>query len=265
MARNPKEGRKITSVSRALSIIELFDYDTIELGITEISNRLDLHKSTVSGLVNTLYASGYLDQNPSTRKYFLGMKIVEKAFVVLDNFDIVKTARTHMKRLRIWRDETVNLAILDDDEVLYIDRELGTRTLGMQSHVGKREKAHSTALGKALLSQLDEDELGEYLSKYSLDPITPNTITRPKKLRQELTNFRHQGYAVDMEENEIGGVCIAAPIVDLQGNTLAAISISLPIARLETSEIPLLGKKLIETATAISEDIGYVSNWINKR
>ena len=131
--------------------------------------------------------------------------------------------------------------------------------------VGKREKAHSTALGKALLSQLDEVELGEYLSKHSLNPITPNTITRPKQLRQELAIIRHEGYAVDMEENEIGGVCVAAPIVDHQGNTLAAISISLPIARLETSEIPSLGEKLIDTAEAISEDIGYVSHWINRK
>lgn len=127
MARRPDPvGRRIASVSRALSIIDLFDSDTTELGITEISKRLYLHKSTVSGLVNTLQAYGYLDQNPSNRKYYLGMKIVEKAFVALDNFDVVNTARKHMERLRNWRDETVNLAILDSDEVLYIDRELGT-------------------------------------------------------------------------------------------------------------------------------------------
>jgi len=260
MARRPDQvGRRITSVSRALSIIELFDSDTSELGITEISKRLNLHKSTVSGLVNTLQASGYLDQNPSTRKYYLGMKIVEKAFIALDNFDVVKIARTHMERLRNWRDETVNIAILDNDEVLYIDRELGTQTLGMQSHVGKREKAHSTALGKSLLSQLNEAELEEYLNKHSLNPVTPNTITQPKELSQELEIIRGQGYAVDMEENEIGGACVAAPIMNYLGNTIAAISISVPVVRLEPSEIPLLGEELVETAEAISKDLGYIS------
>jgi DNA-binding IclR family transcriptional regulator len=109
------------------------------------------------------------------------------------------------------------------------------------------------------LSQLNEVELGEYLSKNSLNPVTPNTITRPTKLRQELAIIRHQGYAVDMEENEIGGICVAAPILDYQGNAIAAISISVPVARLNREETPQLGKKVIETAHAISEEMGYIS------
>ncbi len=254
-----ESGRMIASVSRALSILDLFDHNTTELGITEISHLLDLHKSTISGLVNTLQASGYLDQNPSTRKYRLGLKIVERAILALSGLEVSRIARPYMLQLRDWRDETVNLAILNDDEVLYIERELGTRTLGMQSHVGKREKAHSTALGKALLSQLTEVELGEYLSKYSLNPVTPNTITQPQKLRQELEIIRRQGFATDMEENEIGGVCVAAPILDYQGNAIAAISISIPMARLKRIETPKLGKKVIETAKAISKEMGYIS------
>lgn len=255
----PGSGRTIASVSRALNIIDLFNHNTTELGITEISHLLGLHKSTVSGLVNTLQASGYLDQNPSTRKYRLGLKIVERAILALNSLEVSRIARPHMLQLRDWRDETVNLAILDNDEVLYIERELGSKTLGMQSHVGKRERAHSTALGKALLSQLTEVEFGEYLSKYSLNPITPNTITQPEKLRQELEMIRRQGYATDMEENEIGGVCVAAPILDYLGNAIAAISISIPMARLNREETPRLGKKVIETASAISKEMGYIS------
>lgn len=125
--------------------------------------------------------------------------------------------------------------------------------------MGKREKSHSTALGIALLSQLNEAELEEYLNKHSLNPITPNTITRPKKLREELEIIRHQGYAVDLEENEIGGICIAAPIMDYQGNAIAAISISIPVARLNREETPRFGKKIIETAHAISKELGYIS------
>ncbi len=252
-------GRSISSVSRALSIIDLFDNNRTELGITEISHLLGLHKSTVYGLVNTLETSGYLAQNPLTRKYHLGLKIVERAFLAIDNLEVAKVARPYMLQLKDWCNETVNLALLDDDEVLYIDRELGTKTLGMHSYVGKREKAHSTALGKTLLSQLKEVELEEYLSKHPLNPVTPNTITQPKELRQELEMTRRQGFAVDMEENEIGGACVGAPIMDYQGNTIAAISISIPVARVELSEIPLLGKKLVETAEAISKDLGYIS------
>ena len=136
----------------------------------------------------------------------------------LNNLEVAKVARPYTLHLRDWRDEVVNLVILDNDEVLYIDRELGTQTLGMQSYMGKREKVYSTALGKTLLSQLNEVELEEYLSKHPLNPVTPNTITQPKKLRLELEIPRRQGYSVDMEESKIGGACVAAPIMDYRGD-----------------------------------------------
>jgi len=250
-------GRGIASVCRALRVLELFDAHTAELGITEMAERLDLHKSTLAGLVYTLENSGYLEQNPTTRKYRLGVKLVERAFVALGHLEVTRVALPHLERLRDWRDETVNLAVLDEDEVVYVERLLSSQTLGMRSEVGKRAMAHSTALGKALLSQLPRSELDAFLANCELPPVTPNTITKPKKLKHELNLVRSRGYAVDMEEDQIGGVCVAAPVFDHKGKAIAAVSISVPIARLRPSEVSHFGAEVMRTARAISEDLGY--------
>lgn len=257
-SQRSRGGREIASVRRALSILELFDVHTAELGITEMAERLDLHKSTVAGLVYTLESSGYLEQNPTTRKYRLGVKLVERAFVALGHLEVTRVALPHLERLRNWRDETVNLAVLDRDEVVYIERLLSSQTLGMRSEVGKRAMAHSTALGKALLSQLPRSELEAFLANCDFPRVTPNTITQPKQLKHELDLVRSRGYAVDMEEDQIGGACIAAPIFDHRGKAIAAVSISVPIARLRPSEVSHFGAKVMRTACAISEDLGYV-------
>lgn len=257
-SRRSRGERGIASVCRALSILELFDAHTAELGITEMAERLDLHKSTLAGLVYTLESSGYLEQNPTTRKYRLGVKLVERAFVALGHLEVTRVALPHLERLRNWRDETVNLAVLDGDEVVYIERLLSSQTLGMRSEVGKRAMAHSTALGKALLSQLPRSELDTFLADRDLPPITPNTITESQEFKQELDLVRSRGYAVDMEEDQIGGACIAAPIFDHKGEAIAAVSISVPVARLRPSEVPDFGARVMRTAHSISEDLGYV-------
>ena len=186
------------------------------------------------------------------------MKLVERAFVALGHLEVTRVALAHLERLRKWRDETVNLAVLDCDEVVYIERLLSPQTLGMRSEVGKRAMAHSTALGKALLSQLSKSELATFLANCDLPPVTPNTITEPEELKHELDLVRSRGYAVDMEEDQIGGACIAAPIFDHRGKAVAAASISVPLARLRPSELPGFGAKVTGTARAISEDLGYV-------
>jgi len=257
-SQRSRGGRGITSVCRALSILELFDAHTAELGITEMAARLALHKSTLAGLVYTLERSGYLEQNPATRKYRLGVKLVERAFVALGHLEVIRVALPHLERLRNWRDETVNLAVLDGDEVVYIERLLSSQTLGMRSEVGKRAMAHSTALGKALLSQLPKNELDALLANCDLAAITPNTIIEPQELKCELELIRNRGYAADMEEDQIGGACIAAPIFDHRRKAIAAVGIPMPIARLSPAEIPDFGAKVMGAAQAISQDLGYM-------
>jgi DNA-binding IclR family transcriptional regulator len=249
---------KIGSVQRAIDILNLFDQQNPELGTTEIARALGLHKSTAASLVSTLAANGFLTQNPETRKYRLGLKLVERAFAMLDQIEIRRIAYPALQQLRDQWNETVNLAILDGPDVVFIERMLGTKALGMRSEVGRRERAHSTALGKAILSCYPTSKVHEWINTYGLPPVTPKTITDPDQFLVELERVREQGYAVDDEENEIGGRCVGVPIFDHTGTVVAAVSISAPTARLPLEDVPRMGAMVRETAKTISRNLGYL-------
>ncbi len=250
--------KKIGSVQRAIDILNLFNGQSPELGTTEIARALGLHKSTVASLVYTLEANGLLNQNPNTRKYRLGLKLVERAFALLDQVEVRKVANRHLQDLRDRWNESVNLAVLDGPDVVYIERLLGTKALGMRSEVGWRAPAHSTALGKAILSCLPLSQVQTLISEHGLPSVTAKTITDSTQFLQELDRTRERGYAIDDEENEIGGRCIAVPVFDHTGQVVAALSISAPTARLQMSDVPEAGGMVRETAKAISRDLGYI-------
>lgn len=252
-----KAPRMIKSLQRAINILDLFDEQTADLGITEIAEKLGLHKSTAAGLVYTLEHNRYLEQDPETRKYSLGFKLVERASTLLDQFDVRKAARPHLEELIAWCDESVNLAIRDGGQVVYIERLTTTRSLGMRAKVGYRTPLHCTALGKAFLSCMHPKRVEELLAQYGLPALTDNTITDLGQFLQEIERTRVQGFAVDDEEIEIGVRCVAAPIFDHTGQSVAAVSISSPVLRLPLSEIPLYGQRVVEAANAISAKLGY--------
>jgi DNA-binding IclR family transcriptional regulator len=250
--------KKIGSIQRALDILNLFSSQSSELGTTEIARALGLHKSTTASLVYTLEANGFLSQNPDTRKYRLGLKLVERAFAMLDQVEVRQVAYPFLRELRDQWNETVNLAILDGPDIVYVERMLGTKALGMRSEVGRRAPAHSTALGKAILSCLPVATVQAFVCQYGLPAMTPRTITDPDKFLVELEKTREQGYAVDDEENEIGGRCVAVPVFDHTGQPVAAASVSAPTARLPVSEFQQAGAMVRETAKSISRGLGYM-------
>jgi DNA-binding IclR family transcriptional regulator len=257
-AQNNQPKRKvIASVQRALDILNLFDSTHFEWGNAEIARQLGLNPSTVAGLVSTLKTNHYLNQNPANRKYRLGIKLVEKASLLLEQLDLRKVASPYLETLRDWCNESINLAIRDNEDVVYIERIFGNHSLGIRSELGKRAPVHSTALGKAMVAYLPDQEAKEYLERYTFFGVTRYTIVDLDRFQQELDRVRRQGFAIDEEENEIGGRCVAAPVFDHDGYPVAAISISVPIQRLPREKIPDFGEKVREAAREISFSIGY--------
>jgi IclR family KDG regulon transcriptional repressor len=250
--------KKIGSVQRAVDILNLFGSQCHELGTTEIARTLGLHKSTTASIVYTLEANGFLSQNPETRKYRLGLKLVERAFAMLDQIEIRQVAYPFLRDLRDEWNETVNLAIMDGPDVVYVERLLGTKALGMRSEVGRRAPAHATALGKALLACLPPAGVRTFVDQHGLPAMTSHTITDADEFLAEMEKARELGYAVDDEENEIGGRCVAVPVFDHTGNPVAAVSVSAPTARLPVSEFPQAGAMVRETARCISRGLGYI-------
>jgi IclR family transcriptional regulator, KDG regulon repressor len=246
----------IASVQNAINILNLFDSNCSELSNSEIAKLLHMNTATVAGLVFTLKKTRYLDQNPENRKYRLGFKIVDRASVLLNHLDLRKISAPYLEELRDWCGESVNLAILDLDKVVYIERMFGHHNLGIRTELGKRAPIHSTALGKALLSYLPDQELNTILIDYQFTPLTPYTITDKQKFLDELENTRKRGFSLDDQENEIGGRCIGVTIYDHHNYPIAAISISAPIQRLSMEQVPELGHKLRLTAKSISQNMG---------
>ncbi len=252
-----EERRRIGSVQRAIDILNLFGSQAPELGTTDISQALGLHKSTVSGLVSTLEANGYLDQNPTTRKYRLGIKLVERSSMLLKQIEVRKVALPFLEALRDSCGESVNLGIRDGVEVVYIEQLQSIHPLGLREEIGKRASIHCTALGKALVAWLPPDAIQQVVERCEFRPITPNTITDREQFLAELERTRERGFAIDDEEIELGGRCVAAPIFDHRGQPVAAVSVSVPLPRIPVSEIPRFAEKVRGTAKAVSSRLGY--------
>lgn len=252
----PNNRRTIASVQRALDILNLFNNGQVELGNAEIARLVGLPVGTASGLIYTLKLNNYLDQNPANRKYRLGLKLAERAAVLLDQLDIRKVSAPYLEELRIWCDESINLAMRDGREVVYIERLFGNHALGIRSELGKRGPLHSTSLGKAIAAYLPEVEFKTIFAEYDFSAVTPHTITNFQQFKEEIIKIRATGYAVDEQENEMGGRCIGAPIFDHTGYPIAAVSVSVPIQRLPDQAVAKFGSKLIETAALISQQMG---------
>jgi IclR family KDG regulon transcriptional repressor len=252
----PRERKVIGSVQRAIDILDLFNVHTPELGTTEIARSMSLPKSTVAGLVSTLEQNGYLDQNPGNRKYRLGLKLAERAGVFLELLDLRRIAASVLEGLRDECNESINLAVRDGAYVVYIERMHGTSALGVRSEIGKRERVHSTALGKAILAFLPIEEVHHFVLEYKFEPVTPHTITDPAAFLVELQKTRQRGFALDNEENELGGRCVAAPIIDYLRKPIAALSISVPLQRLPEERIDALGARVLQAARQISQKMG---------
>ncbi|WP_026564797.1 IclR family transcriptional regulator [Bacillus sp. UNC41MFS5] len=247
----------IQSVERALKILDLFDEHKSELKITEISEKMGLHKSTVHSLLKTLHEYSYIDQNPDNGKYRLGLKLAERGNLVISNMDIRKTAKKYLLDLSTKTGQTVHLGILDGREGVYIDKVEGEQSIIRYSRIGRRLPLHSTAIGKVLLAYQPPNELELLLKNYNYQYQTANTIVNEAVFRKEIEKVKQQGYAVDEQENEQGVRCAAVPIFNGMGQVLAAISISTLISRVNDPELQIFIDLLKTSCNELSEQMRY--------
>lgn len=247
----------VQSVVRALDILECFDGQLVELRISEISDQMQLSKSTVYGLVNTLVTKGYLEQNVQTKRYRLGIKLFELGSLVYKRMDLRNEAKPFCEELVSKHNATVHLAAHYGDEIVYIDKVDAPGAMIVYSQTGKRAPMHCTGVGKAILAFLGDDELKHFLAKGNLEKYTEHTITCSEELSREMLHVRSCGYAIDNEEIETGLRCVAAPIFNHLNQPVAAISVSAPTARLPMENIEAVAKDVQSCARQISQRLGY--------
>ncbi|MHB1162868.1 MAG: IclR family transcriptional regulator, partial [Chloroflexota bacterium] len=208
-------------------------------------------RSKVHRLLDTLRFLSFVEQDPVSRKYRLGLRIFELAAAAASRFDLGPAARQSLQELVWATGETVNVGVLQGSEVLYVDSVQGFGPLRLEVDLGTRAPASVTALGKAILAFESPERVERVLSK-PLPAVTRNSITDPNRLREELHRTRELGHALDDEESFPGIRCVAVPLFDYSGAPIAAIAISGPAGRLPMSRLLDLVEPLRETAERIS-------------
>ena len=248
---------RLSSVANSLRLIKAFSEDQYEIGISDLAKRLGLAKSTVHRLASTLLDQGMLEQNAGDGKYRLGLTLFELGTLVRRKMDFTLEARPFLRTLMEKTGETLHLAILDHDSVLYIISLESKQALRMGSKVGTRAPVHATAVGKALLAFQPEEEVARVIAR-GLPASAPNTIVDAKTLQRELAVVRTRNYAVDDEESEVGLRSIAAPIRSDAGHVIAAISIAGPVHRMTRKTLLGWVRELVEAADAVSQRLGWL-------
>jgi len=252
MAKKEKSDYLIQSVSHALDLLEQFHDEVDELGVTELSKRLKLHKNNVFRLLATLESRGYIEQNKVTENYRLGLKTLELGQTFVKQMGLLRQSRPVLESVVRECNETSYVAILKDFHIIYLDVVETDLTVRVVPRVGSRLPAYCTAAGKVQIAYMSEEDLEQYLPTKELKPLTPNTLTDRDLLKKQLRQVVETGYAIDDEELDVGVRCVSAPIRDYTRRIIGAVSISGPSMRLSMERID---KELIPLVKRAAEEI----------
>jgi len=245
----------VQSVDRALAILEILAQRG-ESGVTEIAADLGVHKSTASRLMSALLNRGLVDQVSDRGRYRLGLGLVRLAGSVTSSLDAVSGSRAVTRVLASEVGETVNIAVLSDNNVLYVDQVVGPSMVSMRSWLGQSVPTHCTATGKVLTAWLDTPERIA-ARPTSWKKLAPNTITSVEALEKELEQVRKQGFAIANQEMEADFIAIAAPIRDEHDEVTAALVISGPASRIKSEDFASLGHIVKLSASKLSGNPNY--------
>lgn len=223
--------------------------------VAELAQAADVTKAAAYRILSTLERRGYVATYERVRRYSIGHAL--RAYVqAADGPDrLIDAARPAMRALWEETGETVNLAVLAQGGVLYVDVLESGQGLRATANVGALDALHSTALGKAMLARMPVTQRDAVLAEAKLVPRTKHTETDPARLRATIEQAAQSGFAVDDEENEIGMRCVAAPIVNSDGWPLAAISVSGPSSRMSSDKISAAGPRLVEACATVRKKL----------
>jgi DNA-binding IclR family transcriptional regulator len=231
-------------------LVELSEWQR-PAGLSELSARVELHPSTAFRLLESLQSRGFVHQLPDDRTYKLGNRNLELGAAFRRSYSVWSHAEDHATQLAESLGETVSIGVLDKGEVLYIAVARGQRDYGMAMDAGTRHPAYCTALGKAVLAEMSEQEIREIVHQHPPVPLTPNTLVDSPNLLRDLAATRRRGYSIDNEERIPGIFCVGAAVRDLDGALVGALSISGPVQRMHEKGIENLSATVMRAASAL--------------
>ena len=250
--------KPVGSLARGLRLLSIFGVDVKELGLSELAKRAEIDKATTHRLARTLTELGFLEQDAETKRYRLGVHVLDLGFAYLSSVDVRELALPHMQALARDFDGSVSLSILDGTEIVYIER-LRPKpfSVSVQVHVGSRSPVYCTAMGKAFLACLPRRERDRILGGITLEPLTPHTITDSRALARVLDQVERRGYAINDEEHALGLRSAAAAIRDRSGAPVAALNVAVSslVSRQEVES--RIAPRVVEAAAVVSAQLGW--------
>lgn len=254
---NKTEESSSKAVLRALSMLEAVAQRQGGLTLSELSRKLEVPKSTASYILHTLQTKGYLVRDKDTGKYRLGLKLLNLSHSVQTNVDLRELALPLLQHFVDRTKLSAHVAILDRGRAVYIEKIEAPGFVKMDTWVGKRVPVHTTAVGKALVSQMVEEEIEHILKERGMDRVTSKTITARTKFLHEIEKVKEQGYAIDDEENSDGVRCIAAPIYNAEGIIAAAVGTSGTLSQIDDAHLIKTIEMIKELARRVSHQLGH--------
>lgn len=253
-----KKDYVIQSVIHAVDLLEAFKGESDEMGVTELSKKLDLHKNNVFRLLATLESRGYIEQDKQTGNYKLGVKVLELGQQFVKHLGLLRQAHPVLRDIISKCNENVYISVLRGNSCVYIDGLEANQIVKVTSRIGNRLPIYACASGKVLIAHETDDELIKLFPQDEFKKFTPNTIGSRKELTVQLRNAEKDGYSLDMEELDLGVRCVAAPIRDYTRKVVGAISVSAPSLRMDEERIHNFFVPVIkEAGKEISHRLGY--------
>ena len=249
----------IRAVERALDVLMCFTSQTPELTMTQISEMVGINKSTVHRLLATLEGKRFVERDTETGIYRLGIRLVQMAFLTMEHNDLRRLAAPFLHSLCDQYHENVNLSVLDDTDVVYVDVIESSQRVKLAASPGQRLPAFCTASGKAILAFVPEENVKSIL-KRGMARYTQNTILSQKAFFESIQEARERGFALSEQEFEEGINAIAAPIFNSKSKPIASVSIAGPAYRLTRGRMIEIGSDLVAAANNIAREVALAVN-----
>lgn len=247
---------QVTSVERALTILELLAERRQGMTASDLSRRAKIPKSSLSYLLRTLVGRGYVRRDAETNHHTLGIRLLSLSGQAMQGMELREVALPHLRHITEKSQLGSHLAILDHGDAVYIERVESPGFIKMAIWVGRRMTPHVTAVGKALICELDRHELGEIMAMHPPTAVGAKTITTMPRLLRELEQVRQRGLAIDDEEHESRVRCLAAPVYAANGEVVAAIGVSGTVGQISDDGMVKLGAIIRTAALKLSAQLG---------
>jgi DNA-binding IclR family transcriptional regulator len=251
----------IGSVLKAAKLLALFNEESPKLRNIDIARKTGFNKSTVMRLLLSLEKAGYVEKDPLTGEYSIGVALFEVGSKYLDRTDLHRQVMPILSELAGRCNETGYLAVLNGREAVYLDRVESSKAIRTTSRVGSRVPLYCTGAGKAILAFQEEEQIQNIIKNTKIKAFTSQTLTEKGKILKNLQEVRQRGWAIDNQEYEEEIKSIGAPLRDRSGKVIASICLVGPVWLMTDERIKKeLAAETVETARQISQKLGYMAN-----